>query len=111
MCIAATSGTGKEVFGLPGTAGVIDISYIMHSFNYDKSSVISQLLNGESRDLQKLLKYFNGTTTSASNIFLSSGVLPITFVLYSKDLLVIVFFFYAVIAVLFLLSESFTSTL
>ena len=36
-------------------------------------------VNSKSRDLQKLLRYFNGTTTSTSNMLLSFGVLPIIF--------------------------------
>ena len=62
----------------------------MHSFDHDKSSSVLQLISGLSIDLQKLLKYFNGTTTSASSILLSPNVLPINFAFYSKDLLLIV---------------------
>ena len=76
--------------GFPATAAILDISDTTQYFDHDKSSSISQLIKGESRDLQKLLKYFNGTTTSASDILLSFGVLLIIFVLYSKDLLVVV---------------------
>ena len=84
VCIASLA----ELGGLAATLVVIDISDITHSFQNGKSSSNSQLINGKPRNLQKLLKYFNGT--SASNVlFLSSGV-PIIFVLYSKDLLVIV---------------------
>ena len=57
---------------------MIDISGIINSFDHDKSSYISQLINGKSRDLQKLLQYIKKTTDSASNLLLSSGVLPIT---------------------------------
>ena len=78
------------VGGLQDILGVIDISDITHYLDQDKSSSISQLINGKLRDLQKLLKYFNETTTSTSNILLLLGVLPINFVLYLKDLLVIV---------------------
>ena len=53
----------------------------------DKSISISQLISGKSRDLQKLVKYFNGTATSAFNVLLLFGVLPINFFLYSKYLL------------------------
>ena len=88
FCINATARTGGLVFGFPGIPGVIDISDLIHSFDHDKSSSISQLINSKSRDLQKLLKYLNGT--SASSILLLFGVLPIIFVLYSKDLLVTV---------------------
>ena len=46
---------GGLAFGLSAIVGVIDISYIIHSFDHDKSNSISQLINGKSRDLQKLL--------------------------------------------------------
>ena len=49
------SATGGIAFGVPAILGVIDISDIMQSFNHDKSSYISQLINGKSRDLRKLL--------------------------------------------------------
>ena len=42
---AATSRTGELAFGLPVTLGVIDISGIIHSFEHDKSSFTSQLIN------------------------------------------------------------------
>ena len=71
--------TGGLAFGFPGIPGPIDISDIIHYFEHDKSSSISQLINSKSRDLQKLLRYFNGTTTSTSNMLLSFGVLPIIF--------------------------------
>ena len=73
------TGTGGLAFGFSGIPGPIDISDIIHSFEHDKSSSISQLINSKSRDLQKLLKYFNGTTTSTSHILLSFCVLPIIF--------------------------------
>ena len=41
-------------------------------------------------DLQKLLKYFKGTATSVPNILLLFGMLPNSFVSYSKDLYVII---------------------
>ena len=87
---AATSRTGGLASVLTGTADITDIPDITHSLDHDKSSSISQLMTGKSRDLQKLLKYFKGTATSAFNILLSSGVLPLNFVLYSKDFLVTV---------------------
>ena len=62
VCIAATFTTGGLASGLQDTAGVIDISEIMHPFGHDKSSFFSQLINGKRRDLQQLLKYFNGMT-------------------------------------------------
>ena len=66
------------------SSGVIDIT---HSFDHDKSSSISLIIHGKSRNLQKLLKYLNGTILSFSG-------LPINFTLYSKDLFVIVLFHY-----------------
>ena len=46
----------------------------------------SQLINGISKFLQKLLKYFNGITTSTFvNESLSCGVFPTILVLYLKD--------------------------
>ena len=85
--MAETGGLSSES---PTTLGVIDISDIIHSFDHNKSIFISKLINGKSRNLQKLLKYLNGTTTSAFNALLSFGMLPSDFFLYSKDLLVIV---------------------
>ena len=73
--------------GLAGTSGVLDISQITQSFNHDKSSSISQLIESKSRNLQKLLKYFNGTTTSMSNVLLPAGVLPPILLLYSVKIL------------------------
>ena len=57
---------------------------------------------------QTLIKYFNGTTTSVSNVLLSSGILSIIFVLCSKDLLVIVSFVF--ILLLLAVSISFASS-
>ena len=74
------------VTGFASISGVF-ISDIMQFFDHNKSSSISQLIKGKSRYLQKLLKYYNGTTTSVSNVLLLAGVLPIIFALYSKDLL------------------------
>ena len=74
-----------------GTAlNALNISLITQFLDHGKSSSISHIINGKSGDLQKLLKYFIGTTTSAFNLLALSGVLPITVVLYLKDLLVVV---------------------
>ena len=73
--------------GLADTSGVLDVSEITQSFNYDKSSSISQLIKSKSRNLQKLLKYFNGTATSVSNVLLPAGVLPAILLLYSVKIL------------------------
>ena len=110
VCIAATSGPGGLAFGSPSTACIIIISDIIHSFDHQKSSSVSQLINGKSRDLQILIKYFNGKTTSASNILLSSGVFPTNFVLYSNDLLVVVLLLF-ILLLTFSFAPSSTSSL
>ena len=46
----------------------------------------SQLVNGISRVLQKLLKCFNGTIISRSFILPPAGVFPVTFDLDLNDL-------------------------
>ena len=56
---------------------VLDISHITQYLNHDKSSFMSQLNKDNSRGLQKLLTYFNETTTSASNLLLLFGVLTL----------------------------------
>ena len=74
------------------------LSYFINtqSFFHDKSSSISQFIDGKSRDLQKLLRYLSGIVTStfkfgtgsrfASPSFpVFSGVFPTIF-LYSNDL-------------------------
>ena len=68
--------------------------YCMQYLDNDKSSSISKLINDKSRDLQKLFKCFNGTTTSAFNLLSLSGVLPVIFVLYLKDLLITILFLF-----------------
>ena len=60
----------------PSTSGVLGISDITQYFDHVNSSSISQIIKGKSRDIQKLFKYFNKTTTSAFNLLLVSGVLP-----------------------------------
>ena len=112
VCITGTSWTSGSASLSPVILGIIGIADIIYSFNHDKSSSISQLINGKSRYLQKLLKYVNGTTTSVSNILLSSDVLPISFVFYSKDLFVIVLLlFNLLLAGLFSFASSFISLL
>ena len=74
----------------PPTSGALDMSDITHYFDHVKSSSISQIIKSKTRDLQKLLKCFNGTTTSAFNLLLLFDMLRIIFVLYSKALLVVV---------------------
>ena len=60
VSVAAVAGLGI----LTTTTSVLDISDIMKSFDHDKLSSISQLLRGKLKNLPKLLKYFNGATTS-----------------------------------------------
>ena len=50
-----------------------------------KSRIISQLINGISRVLQKLLKYFKGTTISTFFLLPSSGIFPVTLILDLND--------------------------
>ena len=69
----------------------LDISYITQFFHHVKSSSILQFIKGKSRDLQKLLRYFNGATSSTFMSLLSGRLLLIIFVLYSKYLLAVVF--------------------
>ena len=53
--------------------------------NYVKMTLTSQLMNGISRVLQKLLKYFNGTIVSTSFVLPSAGAFPVTFNLNLND--------------------------
>ena len=72
------------------TSAVLDISDFTQYFDHGQSSSISQLIKSKSKDLEELLKHFNGTATSAFNLLLLFAVLPISFVSYSEDLLVVV---------------------
>ena len=45
----------------------------------------SQLINGISKVLQKLLKYFNGTIISTSFVLPLFGVFPVIFILDLND--------------------------
>ena len=60
--------------------------------NFLLKSTILQLIKNKLRELQNLVKYFNETKTSVSNLILSSVVLPNTFVLHSEDFLVVVLY-------------------
>ena len=86
----STAWTGVLEFGFPASGAVLDISDIIYFFVHLKSSSISQLIKCKSRNLQKLLKYFNRATTSVSNLLAITSVSPVIFALYSKDLLVVV---------------------
>ena len=68
--------------GLAGISGLFNISDAMQSFRRDKSSSISPLAEGKSKNLQK---YFNETKGSLSKSSLLAGVPPIAFVSDSKD--------------------------
>ena len=83
---------GIEV-GLVATPEGFDISEIIYLFDHDKSSPISQLSKCKPRNLQKLLKYFNVTTSSVPNLVLLADVFLIIFVLYLKDLHVVLLLF------------------
>ena len=50
-----------------------------------KIRLTSQLINGISRVLQKLLKYYNGTIIPISFVFPSAGVFPVIFTLDLND--------------------------
>ena len=50
-----------------------------------KMGLTSQLINGISRVLQELLKYFNGTIISTFFVFPSSGVFSVIFILDLND--------------------------
>ena len=54
------------------------------SYHFHESSTL-QLINGISNDLQKLLKYFNGTTIFTPFFVPLFSVLPIRFALYLNE--------------------------
>ena len=53
--------------------------------NHVKMRSTSQLINGISRVLQKLLKYFNGTIILTSFLLSSAGAFPVIFILDLND--------------------------
>ena len=57
----------------------------MISYYHVKMRLFSQLINGISRVLQKLLKYFNGTIISTFIILTSAGVFSVNFILNLND--------------------------
>ena len=73
LCIAVTPGTGGFTSGRAAILGVIDISDIIHSFDHDQLSSISQIIKGKLINLQNSLINFKGTTTCISNALLSFG--------------------------------------
>ena len=58
---------------------------IAQSLDQVKIRLTSQLINGISGVLQKLLKYFNGTINLPSSVFLSFRVFPVIFTLDLND--------------------------
>ena len=58
---------------------------ITQSSDQVKMRLISQLINGISRVLQKLLKYFNDTAISTSFVFLAARDFPVVLVLCVND--------------------------
>ena len=85
VVVVATTGL------LPASRAVPDISDIKQFLTHLKSTIL-QLIKNKLRELQNLVKYFNETKTSVSNLILSSVVLPNTFVLHSEDFLVVVLY-------------------
>ena len=82
FCCFSATGLGR----LATTAAVLHISEIIHSFEYDESSSISQLIKGKSRNLQKLLKYFNGTTQALCLMYYYCLVCPLLFSSYTQKI-------------------------
>ena len=50
---------GRKISGLVAISEVLNISNIIQFFDGDRSSSLSQLIKDQSRDLKRLLKYFN----------------------------------------------------
>ena len=62
--VAEAYAIGRLIAGLVAISGVLNISNIIQFFDCDRSSSLSQLIKGQSEDLQRLLKYFNGAINS-----------------------------------------------
>ena len=58
---------------------------ITHILDQVKSRLISQIINGNSRVFQKLLKYFNGTAILTSYVLPTVRVFPVILILYLND--------------------------
>ena len=77
---------GATIAGLLPYASLVVISTKIQFFDQVKINYTSQLINGISKLLQKLLKCFSGITTFAFvNKSLSSGVFLAILILYLKD--------------------------
>ena len=87
----ALSGVDKVTTGTYSFVSVIANFYspselvITQSLEHVKRSSTSQIINGISRVLQKLHKYFNGTIISTSFVFPLLGVFPVIFTLDLND--------------------------
>ena len=68
-----------------GTAFLVALLVNTHFSGHVKIRFISQLINGISSVLQKLLQYFNGTTISASFVVLTHSNFPVMLAFPSKD--------------------------
>ena len=58
---------------------------ITHFLDQVKLRLISKLINGFSRILQKLLKYFNGTAVLTCFVLPAAGDFPVILILHFKD--------------------------
>ena len=87
--VPAMSGINRLAFGLPATKAVLNISDIIQYFDHLNSSSFSHWINSKPKNLQNLLNYFNRTEISVSSLLISPIILPIIFVLHSKDLLLL----------------------
>ena len=85
------SSVGKVIIGTLSFVSVISNSVIptaeeiTHFLDQVKLRLISKLINGFSRVLQKLLKYFNGTAVLSYFVLPAAGDFPVILILYLKD--------------------------
>ena len=78
---------GATIAGLSPSASFVVISAKTQFLDQVKINSTSQLIDGISKPLQKLLKCFSGITIFGFlNKSLSSGVFPVILALYLKDL-------------------------
>ena len=75
-----TTGTNNFVSGISNFASPVEL-LLTQVDDHVKIKLTSQLIKDISRDLQKLLKNFNGTIISTSFSLPPAGVLPVIFVL------------------------------
>ena len=87
MCVILNfAPDGATIAGLPSCAFLVVISAKTQFFDQVKINSTSQLISEIFKLLQKLLKYFRGTTIfTFANKSLFSGVFPAILVLYLKD--------------------------